>query len=126
VTVRSALIALALAAGAAAPALGHHSFAMFDREHKRQISGTVKEVQWTNPHVWIQVDVPNGKGGVDEWGVECTSVNFMTRRGWDKDTVKAGDRIALNIYPLKDGSHGGGFADVVSLNGKPLVLEPEE
>ena len=96
------------------------------REHKKQLSGTVKEVQWTNPHVWIQINVPNDKGGVDEWGVECTSINFMTRRGWDKDTVKAGDKIVVTVSPLKDGSHGGSFQGVVSLNGKPLALEPEE
>ncbi len=122
---RSALLGLAALAGIATPALAHHSFAMFDREHKKQLSGTVKEVQWTNPHVWIQINVPNEKGVVEEWGVEFTSVNFMTRRGWNKDTVKAGDKIVLTISPLKDGSHGGGFREVVSVNGKPLELEPE-
>jgi hypothetical protein len=122
---RSALLGFAALAGIATPALAHHSFAMFDREHKKQLSGTVKEVQWTNPHVWIQINVPNEKGVVEEWGVEFTSVNFMTRRGWNKDTVKAGDKIVLTISPLKDGSHGGGFREVVSVNGKPLELEPE-
>ena len=108
-----------------APAFAHHSFAMFDREKRRPLVGTVKEFQWTNPHVWIQVNVPGDKG-MEEWGVECTSVNFMTRRGWNKDSLKPGDKIALVVAPLKDGSHGGSMISVTTINGKPPALEPEE
>jgi hypothetical protein len=113
-------------AGLAAPALAHHSAAMYDRAAKRRLVGVVKEFQWTNPHVWIQVMTPNAKGVVEEWGVECTSVNFMTRRGWAKDTLKPGDKIELMISPLKDGSKGGGLISVTSVNGKVLELDPEE
>lgn len=107
-------------------AQAHHSFAMFDRTRTTEISGTVKEFQWTNPHVWIQLLVQNGQGGADEWGIECTSINFMTRRGWDHGTLKAGDRVTLDIFPLKDGSKGGSFAKVVTLNGSALKLAPED
>jgi len=106
-----------LAAAAAAPASAHHSFAMFDRDHPTPISGVVKELQWTNPHVWIQVMVPDGKGGQVEWGVECTSINFLKRQGWSHDTLKPGDKVRLMIFPLKDGSHGGQFARLTALNG---------
>ena len=121
-----ATLATAAVLVSAGPGLAHHSFAMFDREHQRPLVGVVKEVQWTNPHVWIQVNIPNGKGGVEEWGVECTSVNFMTRRGWASDTLKPGDRVALVIAPMKDGSRGGGFISVTTVNGQPLKLEPQE
>ena len=107
-------------------ASAHHSFAMYDSTKQVTIEGVVKEVQWTNPHVWIQVLVPNSAGGQDEWGIECTSVNFMTRRGFRKHTIKPGDKISVTLSPLKDGSHGGAFRSVNSLNGAPLTLEPED
>ncbi len=114
-------LGLALAA-AGAPALAHHSFAMFDREKATTITGTVKEFQWTNPHVWIQVMVPDAKGTDQEWGVECTSVNFMRRGGWEKESLKPGDKVKMIIFPLKDGSRGGQFNKMLELNGSPNNL----
>lgn len=108
------------------PVCAHHSFAMYDNGKQITIEGVVKELQWTNPHVWIQVLVPNATGGQDEWSVECTSVNFMVRRGFSKTTIKAGDKISVSLTPLKDGSHGGAFKGVNSLNGAPLKLESED
>jgi hypothetical protein len=110
----------------AQPAFAHHSFAMYDSGKQLTIEGVVKEVQWTNPHVWIEVMVPNASGGQDEWSVECTSVNFMIRRGFSKHTIKPGDRISVSLSPLKDGSHGGSFKGINSLNGAPLQLEPQD
>ncbi|MEP7314573.1 MAG: DUF6152 family protein [Pseudomonadota bacterium] len=126
---RRVLATIALvASGCAAlsPVAAHHSAAMFDNTKQVTIEGTVKDFQWTNPHVWIQVMVTNPQGGEDEWSVECTSVNFMVRRGWNKRTIKAGDKISLTIAPLRDGSHGGAFKSVTSLNGAPLQVEVPE
>ena len=106
----------------AAPAAAHHSFAMFDRDKPLALEGTVKDFQWTNPHVWIQVMVADAKGVDQEWGVECTSVNFMRRQGWDRTSLKPGDKIKLVIFPLKDGSHGGQFNKLTELNGSPSNL----
>jgi hypothetical protein len=115
--------ALALAAVLPAPpALAHHSFAMFDREHPTPVTGVIKDFQWTNPHVWIQVMVPDAKGTPQEWGVECTSVNFLRREGWDKDSLKPGDKVKLMIFPLKDGSHGGQLNKLTELNGSTSSL----
>jgi outer membrane usher protein FimD/PapC len=72
------------------------------------------------------VMVPNASGGQDEWSVECTSVNFMTRRGFTKHTIKAGDKISVSLTPLKDGAPGGAFRGVNSLNGAPLALESQD
>ena len=119
-------LAVLTCAAAVGPAFAHHSFAMFDREKRRPLVGTVKEFQWTNPHVWIEVNVPGEKGAVEQWGIECTSVNFMTRRGWNKDSLKPGDKVAMIVAPLKDGSPGGSMVSVTTINGKPPALEPEE
>lgn len=121
---RAALIAIAGLAGAAASA--HHSFAMFDRSRDVAIAGEVREFQWTNPHVWIQVIVPKPEGGTEEWSIECTSVNYLTRWGWTRHTLKPGDKVALKIYPLKDGSKGGSLAELTSINGSPPNLVRQE
>jgi hypothetical protein len=120
------LAMVVLATVLVAPIQAHHSFAMYDSTRTITIEGTVRDFQWTNPHVWIQVLVPDGRGGSEEWGVECTSVNFMSRRGWTKHTLKAGDRISITLSPLRDGSRGGSFKGVNSLNGAPLELTPED
>ncbi|HUN26770.1 MAG TPA: DUF6152 family protein [Steroidobacteraceae bacterium] len=114
---RGGLAAAILTLALAAPALAHHSFAMFDRTKQVPLAGTVLEFQWTNPHVWIQVAIPDGRGGYQEWGVECTSVNMLKRQGWHHDSLKRGDRVKLMLYPLRDGSHGGQLARVVEVNG---------
>ena len=121
---RAALIVISGLAGAAASA--HHSFAMYDREHPVTIAGEVREFQWTNPHVWIQVLVPKPGGGMEEWSVECTSVNYLTRWGWTRHTLTPGDKVALKVYPLKDGSKGGSLAELTSINGRAPNLVRQE
>lgn len=116
---------VALSTMAAGHSWAHHSFAMFDQNKRTALAGTVREFQWTNPHVWIQLAVPDEKGGSTQWSIECTSVNFMVRRGWRHDTLKPGDKVTLTIRPLKDGSHGGSLIEVTSVNGGPLALSPE-
>ena len=109
-----ALTALAVVAG---PALAHHSFAMFDQKKVVTISGTVKELQWTNPHVWLQVDVPTG-GKVRHWSFEGNSPNMLRRRGWSSTVVKPGDKITVKFNPLKNGDPGGGLLSIVGADGK--------
>ena len=121
----AALLVLALPA-VAPPASAHHSAAMYDRSHPRTLEGSVKAFDWANPHVWIQVVVANDKGGFDTWGVECTSVNFMTRRGWSRDTLKPGDQVTVVISPLHDGSKGGAFQSLTTLNGQPFKTVADE
>ena len=123
-TVMLAIVVLACSA-ASTRTWAHHSFAMFDQHKTTVVSGTVREFQWTNPHVWIQLLVPNPAGGTKEWSIECTSVNFMVRRGWHHDTLKPGDKVTLSIRPLRDGEPGGSFLAVATLNGNPLTLSPE-
>ena len=124
---RTLALLIGIGATAASPTvLAHHSFAMYDSTRQVTIDGVIKEVQWTNPHVWIQVLVKNAAGAEEEWGIECTSVNFMTRRGFHKHTLKPGDKVSVTLSPLKDGSHGGAFKSINSLNGAPLVLEPQD
>ena len=111
---------LAAAALAAPPALAHHSFAMFDREHPVTLVGTIKEFQWTNPHTWIQIDAPDARGANQEWSVECQSTGTLSRMGWRPGTFKPGDKVTVKIFPMKDGSPGGTFVGAILANGQPL------
>ncbi len=119
---RSALLAVGAAGAAgllwAAVAEAHHSFSMFDLENNIQIEGDVAEVQWTNPHAWVEVDVPNADGSLVRWGVEFNSPNNLTRQGWKRNDIEAGDHLLFTISPLRDGQPGGLFYDVVLKTGE--------
>ena len=107
---------LAAVIAATSPALAHHSFAMYDLGKKTTLSGTVKTLQWTNPHVviWILLR-PAGGGAAHEWSIETTSPGVLTRGGWTRRSIKAGDQISVTFFPLRDGSHGGGLESVTLL-----------
>ncbi len=113
------IVGLAVRGG---PAIAHHSFAMFDQQRTVVLEGTVLQFQWTNPHVWIEVNVRDGRGKSAEWGVECTSVNMLKRRGWHHDSLHPGDRVRLLLRPLRDGSRGGQLATLLEVNGSPANL----
>ena len=101
----------------AAPALAHHSFAMFDQTRVLQIKGAVKELQLVNPHVWLEI-VINNKGDAETWSFEGGSVPQLLRLGWSKDSFKIGDEVAVGYRPMKDGSHGGQLMSVTFANGQ--------
>jgi hypothetical protein len=109
--------ALLFVAGAA---LAHHSFAMFDQTKTIALKGAVKELRWTNPHVFIQVLVKNEKGAEDEWSIEMTSPEHLSRTGWRPGTLKPGDQVTLNIHPLVDGDNGGQYLSGTGPAG-PLI-----
>ena len=104
----------------AASALAHHSFAMFDRNKETTIVGTVAEFQWTNPHSWIELDVPNENGASDRWSIELNSPNNLARQGWHSTSVKPGDKISVIIWPLRSGEKGGLFISLTLPNGQVL------
>jgi hypothetical protein len=108
------------------PAFAHHSFAMFEREKFANVSGVVKEYEWTNPHVWIHIMVPNAQGKDVEWSFEMQSIAQDSRAGWRPDSVKPGDKVTVEYHPLKDGSRGGQLTAAVLANGKRLGPPPPD
>jgi uncharacterized protein DUF6152 len=100
-------------------AFAHHSFAMFDQQKEKTLTGTIKELQWTNPHIWIQVLVPDDAGKTVEWSVEGGSPNNLSRKGWSRNSMKAGDKVVITIHPLKNGENGGSLMKV-TVNGATL------
>jgi hypothetical protein len=105
----------------AMPALAHHSFAMFDHEKTITMNGTVKEFEWTNPHAWIHIMAMDEKTGKPaEWSFEMGSVGQIAAQGWKPDSIKPGDKIAVMMHPLKDGSHGGQYVAATLPDGRSL------
>src|SRR5215212_4979942 len=89
------------------PLAAHHSFAMFDSVNKTTITGTVTRFEWTNPHVFIEVDVPGQNGDVKHWSVELGSPSILQRSGWRFSDGKPGQKITAIVNPLRDGRPGG-------------------
>ena len=104
----------------ASPALAHHSFAMFDSEKNITLTGVVKEFEWTNPHVWIHVAVPDENGMPREWGFEMQAIQQDMAGGWRPDSVKAGDKVSIEFHPLKDGTRGGQLVSAILADGRKL------
>ncbi len=105
-----------LAQGAATPAAAHHSFAMYDAAKLLTIKGTVKEFQWTNPHaiLWLYADPAKGAGAGELWSFELsTSPGPLTRLGWTKHSLNPGDKVSVQMNPLRDGEHGGSLKKAI-------------
>jgi hypothetical protein len=115
-----AIAAIVIAWALVATSYAHHSFAMFDQSKQLTLKGTVREFQWTNPHAWIHLDVPNADGVKDTWQVELNSPNNLKRQGWKSSSIKAGDQVTLVLNPLKDGSKGGLFVSIKLPDGTVL------
>jgi hypothetical protein len=124
-----ALLAAALVATVPAPSPAHHSFAMFDPAKVVTLKGEVKEFRWVNPHVAIFVKVDGSDDPDKLWSVELTSPGNLVRRGWKRTSLKSGDKVEIQVNPLRDGRRGGGFRSVklldsgTQLDGALIELE---
>jgi hypothetical protein len=118
---RIAVGTAALAAACfAAPALAHHSHAMFDYQRILEIEGTVKVFHWTNPHAWLHVMAPNEKGEMVEYKMEFGGLSNLMNRGWSPKTVLPGDKVTATMFPSKSGVPTGHFRSIVLPSGKVM------
>ena len=112
-----ALLGLSLPLGAAQ---AHHSTAEFDYTKTVLLAGTIKELQWTNPHSYIQVMVPQQDGRVEQWAIEIGAPAINVRAGWRKDSVKPGDKVSLDLAPARDGRKFGTLRVLTFADGHKL------
>lgn len=101
-------------------AVAHHSSAMFDKTDIRTLNATVKEFQWANPHVWIQIYILNSNQEREEWSIEGIGINTLFRRGWRPNSFVAGDSIQISFNPMLDGTNAGAFIGAKFEDGKIL------
>ncbi|MFT3905665.1 MAG: DUF6152 family protein [Steroidobacteraceae bacterium] len=120
------LLGLSAALPAALPAAAHHSFATFDQEKTVVLEGTIKTVEWANPHVWIWIVVKDSSGNAVPWGIESTPPSVLARLGWRPDSLKAGDNASITIHPLKSGEPGGSLLKAVKGDGTVLATRRED
>jgi hypothetical protein len=104
-----------------ASAWAHHSGAMFDRTKKIDLVGVVKEYQFANPHVWIELMVPGKDGKQVQWSIEGEGPPIMARLGVSPRTLKPGDKIRIQAHPLRDGRTGGSFITITLADGKVVT-----
>ncbi len=119
---RSGMWSIAVVIAMIAPALAHHSFAVYDHTRTITIQGTVTKFQWTNPHGFIELDVPQSDGTVKHYTVELTSINMMQRVGWRSNMIKPGDKLQVVGAPLLSGEPVALGLEVVLADGKTMGL----
>ena len=115
----TALLAVTLLFGAGS-AYAHHSRAMYDPGKSVTVEGTVKDVAYKNPHVWVNLVVKDAQNREQVWGMEGGNLGGLYRMGWTQDTVKTGDKIKMEVHPMRDGMPGGQILRVTLADGRVL------
>jgi hypothetical protein len=113
---------LVLLIAMAVPMAAHHSFAVFDHTRTLTIRGTVTKFQWTNPHAFLEVDMPQPDGTVKHFSIELTSINMMQRVGWRSNMIKAGAKVTAIVAPLLSGEPVGLGLEVTMADGTTKAL----
>jgi len=119
-TLLAAVVVAAALTFVVAPAAAHHSGAGFDQTKVVEITGTIKEFQFKNPHTWIQVDVDDASKGKVEWSVEWGSPNQLGRQGYRPTTFPPGEKVSIRLNPMHNGSPAGGFVGAKFPDGKTI------
>ena len=117
-TALATVVGLCIATSASA----HHSYAMFDAGHTATVTGTVAKLEWTNPHVFIWLYVPNAArdSGFDLYAFENGSPNVLLKRGWSRETFAVGEKLSIAYWPLAVGRTGGHFAVATRVDGSVI------
>jgi hypothetical protein len=100
------------------PASAHHSAQMFEPSLATTLAGTIKEFEWTNPHSWLVLVAPDGRGGHEEWSLELGPLVGLERAGWKPRSLKSGDKVSVVFHPMRDGAHGGRLVSITLANGQ--------
>ena len=107
------------------PVIAHHSGAGFNAGEVKEVTGTIKEFQFKNPHVWIQVLVRNAEGREEEWSVEWGSPNVLARQGVRPATFPPGATVTMRVNPMPNGAPAGGFIGAKFADGTSIGLWEE-
>jgi Family of unknown function (DUF6152) len=101
--------------------VAHHSeAAQFDTSKPIKVTGTVKKVEWMNPHVWFYVDVKDQNGAVTTWGFSGLPPGMAVRKGFTKDTLKIGETVVVQGFRAKDGSNNASGLSITFADGRQV------
>ena len=118
-------VALAAVVGAvlSVPVWAHHSHTNYNTAEFINVSGTITEIAWTNPHTWIYLEVTGAQGRPEKWALEGGSITSLMRGGWQRDSIKVGDKLSVRCNRLRDGSDGCLLGFVTNINGTAMDKE---
>lgn len=102
------------------PLYAHHSTAMFDADHPIELSGTIIEWQYSNPHTFIILNVSDENGSATEWTLEGRSPSAIYRLGWTPNSLQPGDEIIVTVNPLHSGAAGGNYSNIRWIDGTSI------
>jgi hypothetical protein len=119
-SLRTNLLIAWTALGLSGAALAHHSTAAYDYTKKVTLTGTVRQFQWTNPHCYIQLLVSDTDGHQVEWSIESGTPSVSASLGWNKNSVKAGDKVTVVLSPMKSGGRAGTLSTITLPDGQVL------
>jgi Family of unknown function (DUF6152) len=120
---KSIVFAAAAAALLSIPAWAHHSHTNYNTTEFITLSGTITEVAWTNPHVWVYMEVADAQARPQMWALEGGSPTSLTRGGWQRNSMKAGDKVSVRCHRVRDGSEGCLLGFVTNINGTAMDKE---
>jgi Family of unknown function (DUF6152) len=122
---RLLLLALAMVA-VSVPMRAHHSFAAeYDSNQLMTLKGTVGKVDWTNPHIYVHLEVTDPSGKVTKWSLEGYPINTLKRTGFTRELLKEGATLTITAYKSKDGSNTGAGREVTFADGSKKFMGPE-
>ena len=110
------------------PVLAHHSEAAeYDPNKPVKVTGTIKKVEWQNPHVWFYVDVKEENGTITTWGFSGAPPSFLMRQGIPRDAMKVGDMVKVDGFRARDGSNNASGGRVTFADGRSVfTASPED
>ena len=117
---RSMFVLLAAIVAGAVSVRAHHSFSMFDTATPVTLTGVVSSVEWTNPHVYIELDLSEPVKGARHWSIELGSPSILQRGGWKFNSVRKGDKVTAVVSPLKNGEPGSLLTRITLPDGRVL------
>ena len=122
---RTCLLTLAIASiYAVNPVHAHHAFAAeFDINQPVTLTGRITRLEWTNPHAWLFIDVPDNQAAPGDWAIELVGTNDLLRLGWGRSRVQDGDEVSISGYRARNGSNTVNAASVTITATGELLWE---
>jgi Family of unknown function (DUF6152) len=117
------ILSLALLA-VSAPLLAHHGSAAYDNTKMMELTGTVTDFQFIQPHPLISLDAKDANGNVQKWSVEMTAPNHLVHYGWNGHKIHAGDMIKVTGHAAKNGKKVLNLSKIYDASGKEIPLGP--